>query len=203
MIDIVLRKDIPKPYLIMAQLALHDLDGGNVIFTNTMKEALKESKSEFICFIGNGVMNHLAESLKYFADHKNFIKLAMLSPVVSDITTKHKIYGYTVKDKGVTPVLKRNSTEPYPVQVGSLAGAIIRRNVLDAVADNFTGNMIFDSYALSIHLWLTNRMVYINPNSLYVAEDLGLHKAIEFKQDPMKGNSKMKDLKDKWKKEAI
>ena len=205
MLDVIVRKDIEKPYLALLQLCLNEIPNSNVIFANSLKEGFKLSQSTFVSFLGNGAVssNHYKDMLEFFNKYPKFKKLSMITTPVSDLILQRKVYSYELTDKDVHPVFKKGSSSPYAVQIGHLAGALIRRSSLDPVISNFTGNPLFDSYAVCAHFWMTGKMVYVNPNAMYIANNLDLKRVIEFKVDPWADNTIMQGVKATWKREVI
>ena len=206
MIDIVVNHNTPALANTMLRLALNGIKEFHIIKAKNLKDGLSKTKSEFVIYLGDGIIstNCLTESLDLF--HKSssqFRKLAMVASAVASPKLVRKTFGYLLDEKGVKPVYKRHSSMPYSIQIGYLPGAILRTSALDAIIPQLKGDDLEDSYRVSVDFWLTGRMCYINPKATYVAMNFSSNNRINFIEDPWQDNYMMDELKRSWKREMV
>jgi hypothetical protein len=142
--------------------------------------------------------------LGLFKKNFQFRKLAMVSSGVGLNNWGNKIYGYHMEEvtygnwkdtKGVAtkqveiqPFREKRSSGLFPVQIGFVPGAIIRRGALQAAMNELDGkldprNLVKLSTEVSFYLWETGRRVHVSPSTTYVSTDECLDSPVQFKFD--------------------
>ena len=143
------------------------------------------SKNKYVCFVEADCLvnsGYFSSQLGLFKKNTMFRKLAMLSSGVGVNDWANKFYGYTVGDNysdGVIPIKTNKSKSLYPVQIGYVPGAIIRKSMLIAALADLKPNnswekdLVFLSTQLSLTFWRQGdgNPVYINPNTTYVTTE--------------------------------
>lgn len=203
--DIVVDKNCSKDKLMLIDLATSDMPSYQIIYSDSLKNAVKYAKHEFICYIGPGIVstNIFKSGMEVFKDTPSYRKLSMISCSTKEFGTNKRIYGYTIADTGVLPKYKRDSLRPYGTQVGYIGGSIMRTTSLAKVAHMLSGNMLRDSYMFSVDLWLTGNRCVINPQATYTDEYFAPEGKITFTEDPWADNATMISVRSSWYKEVI
>lgn len=213
----------------MLSVVIQDNDEPNVIkltFQNLWKE-LKDipdaellvskewlsptTKNTYVCFVEADCLvssGYFTSQLGLFKKNPMFRKLAMQSSSIGVNNWANKFYGYQLGEnyaEGILPVREKHSSSVYPVQIGYVPGAIIRKKML-ADALNTEGikstrdmNLVELSTRLSLAFWSQGdgNRVHINPNTSYVTTE-------DYVNDIGKFNSKAdQKLVDMFKKESI
>ena len=109
----------------------------------------------------------------------------------------NKFYGYTVGNghaDGIVPSTDKKSGSPYPIQIGYVPGAIIRRKMLDnaikslKLSNGAERDLVQYSTCISLAFWQQGdgNPVYINPNATYVTTEDYVNDIGHFKHDGAK-----------------
>lgn len=203
--DIVVGKDVTKDKLMLIDLAMEGVKSFQIIHASSLKAAVKYAKHEFMCYLGDGISstNIIKSGMEVFKDTPSYRKLSMISCSTRAHGDDRRVFGYTINESGVQPKYKRESLKPYGVQIGYIGGAIMRTSSLAKVAHMLSGNMLRDSYMLSVDLWLTGNRCVINPQAVYTDMEFNPEEKIVFTDDPWKDNKIMISVRSSWYKEVI
>ena len=205
MIEVIIKPKATWAYKSMIKLALEKVKGANIIYANSLVEGLPNVKSEFVCYIGNAIVDtdYFNDNLNIFIEYPAFKKLSIVSSATLDKNLSKRVYGYTLDPDGVKPVYKKASSMPYALQIAYLPGAIIRFSAIDHIKEYLTGDDLKDSYQASVDFWMTGKRCYINPRSTYIDYRFNPTDDIKFSKDPWANHEPMQKIKLMWKREVI
>lgn len=184
------------------QNELRSVVDAELIVANSWLDGLNKSRTDFVCLIEPDCLvssGYFSSNLSLFLKNKQFRKLAMVSSAIGLNNWGNKIYGYHMervtygKDDDniqttcteIQAFRERRSSSLFPVQVGFLPGAIVRRSAMQAILQEFKKldmqDLVKLSTDISFYLWSTGRRVYVNPNTTYVSTDRRLENPDSFK----------------------
>lgn len=180
------------------QKELLNINGGaELIIADSWRAGIVESRGDYICLVEPDCLvsgGYFSSNLGLFKAHKHYRKLAMVSSCIGVADWDNRIYNYhlAMSSSGdsngvmywrIAPERVKKGKGLYPVQVGFVPGAIIRRSVAVRLLKKINWanpDLVALSTELSFYLWSTNRRVLINPNTTYVSDDKTLENPAEF-----------------------
>lgn len=182
------------------QRELRTLPGSEILIEDSWWEGARKARNKFICMVEpDCVMSsgYFASMVGLFRKNESYHKLAMMSAAVGLNNFADRVFSYELGqvDFGsnelklhewhILPSREKRSTSPYPVQVGFLPGAIVRRSSLMTALDDVkpSRDVVEFSTRLSFYFWDTNRRVSVNPNATYVSTDGNLDGPSRFKPE--------------------
>ena len=191
---------------------LKDIPGAELLTINHWLDynLTSNSDNKYVCFVEADCLvnsGYFSSQLGLFKKNPKFRKLAMLSSGIGVNNWANKFYGYTLGNHysdGVIPVKDNKSKSLYPVQIGYVPGAIIRRSMLitafkDLKPNNsWENDLVYLSTQLSLAFWRQGdgNPVYINPNTTYVTTE-------DYVNDIGKFDCEAGDLVDMFRRESI
>lgn len=193
------------------QNELHVLPDSELIVADSWVQGIQKSTCDFVCLVEPDCLvssGYFSSNLGLFKKNSQFRKLAMVSSAVGLNNWGNKIYGYHMEEvtygkEGdiqttsweIQPFREKRSSNLFPVQIGFLPGAIIRKSAMTAILKKFekldATDLVKLSTDISMYLWGTGRRVHVNPNSTYVSTDRNIQAPKIFK---WKANSQAKAL---------
>ncbi len=198
---------------------LKDIPEAELMVAKSWFDALGSIKTKYVCFVEPDCLvssGYFSSQLGLFKKSPYFAKLAMLSAATGVNDWENKFYGYTIGDNyvdGIVPVKHKKSTNPYPVQVGFVPGAIIRAEMLEDILrakdakSSWEDDLVFMSTTLSLGFWRRGtgkgktagspgNRTHINPNATYVTTETYVNFIGRFEHDGA-------EVYDMFKKESI
>ncbi len=182
----------------LRKLVQSDLIGieSEVIIAN-WKEGFEQSSGQFIYFLEKDSDYRGGLFIRGLLDmviKSSFRKLAMVCPVIEELSRDRLVYGYKTDD-GVGMVLKRPGDYIYPVQIGYIPGSIIRRSALEANMPDLDGTTLQNSVVFSIALWSKGLRIHLDPGMTYQIDKIDSQLFEEVPVSP--------EVKLAWKREGI
>lgn len=165
---------------------LGQINGSEMLLEDNWNAGLRKVRTPFVslmeadCILGPSYISSNLGLMRKTAGKGNYrgggyTKLAMLSSCLGVRNFANRIYGYRTDGREILPDRVKVSSSPYHVQVGFLAGAILRYasiKELDLIDSLYWDepNLVKLSTEVSFALWKTNRRIQINPTTTYVSE---------------------------------
>lgn len=207
---IILNNEEPKVVEYTYELLwreLKDIENADLIISDNWFDDLEGIKNKFVCFVEADCLvnsGYFQSQVGLLQKNKYFRKLAMLASGVGVNAWHNKFYGYRLrieKDEMVQPEKLKHSNTVYPIQIGFVPGAIIRKKMLVDAMDTLklsmgTGSdLLLLSAMLSLEFWGQGdgNRVHINPNTTYVTTDTTVNDLGHF-DDVFKVSKKVKDI---------
>ncbi len=161
---------------------------------------LENVSNKYVCFVEADCLvnsGYFTSQLGLFKKNAFFRKLAMLSSATAVVNWANRFYGYSLGSSytdGIIPNRDKNSTQPYPVQIGYVPGSIMRVSMLKAVlnsmkaSNSWENDLVFLSCQLSLGFWKQGdgNRVHINPNATYLTTEESVNDIGHF--DPQPGS---------------
>lgn len=143
------------------------------------------SKNRYVCYVeADCLVNsaYFSTLMGLFKKNPMHRKLSMMTSGTGVNNWANKFYGYCLGDNysdGVIPVKQKKSNKPYPVQIGYLPGAIIRRSMLERALKDMNYNnswendLVYLSAQFSLAFWKQGdgNPVHIYPETTYVTTE--------------------------------
>lgn len=197
---------------------LKDIPGSELVISKSWFEDIPLIKNSYVCLVEADCL----VSPGYFVKQMKEIKINP-GRKISALTARTSVnwwdicfYGYYIdfmQTDEVIPNRSKKSSKAYPVQVGYIPGAIIRRAMLlEAIEeleinDTFSQDLVYLSGLLSMAFWRQGKdgadkkvqngnPVYVNPNVTYVTTE-------DYVNDIGKFDLNASDLANKFVKESI
>lgn len=186
MITVYIRDDEPKVIELTYEnlfKELKDIPKSEIVIVNKWFEGLDKTKNPYTCFVEADCLVNSG----YFSSQLGLIKknsnrnIAVLSSATAMNDWGNRFYGYHIGNNytdGLIPSREKKSKHIYPVQVGFLPGALVRRNMLGKIMHDLKWPVDIQrdlrllSTVISFEFWKRDGFrVYINPNSTYVSTD--------------------------------
>jgi hypothetical protein len=171
------------------------------IIVDNWQKGFDESCGQFVCFLekdSDFAPGHFVRGVLNMLIKPGYRKLAMVAPAVFDEHTSVDIYGASFhphEDHIVQTHDRPASTEPYPVQIAFMPGAIIRRSAIEKHSPNLLDYSASESIVFSIGLWKDGNRVHLDPHMVYMPAKFNMGLV------PMQLD--VTDLQREWKKESI
>lgn len=167
------------------------------VIVNNWQDGFEESTGQFVCFMENDCDYRGGIFIRGLLDmlvRPSYRKLAMVSPVIEELAHDRSIYGFKVNG-GVIALDSPASLSTHMVQVGYVAGSIIRRSAIADVDWDFSKSTLELSARMSLYLWEHGLRIQLDPQMVYIVDkiDSRLSKALEVSED----------LKAMWHQESI
>ena len=188
---------------------LKDIPGAEILVAEDWFDCIPKIENKYVCFVEADCLvnsGYFSSQVGLFKKNPMFRKLAMLSSGIAVNDWANKFYGYGLGNNysdGVIPSMDKKSSQVYPVQIGYVPGAIIRKNMLVQALGklNFSNtktDLVYFSTIISLAFWRQGdgNRVYINPNTTYVSTE-------EYINDIGKFDSDGGDLVEMFKREGI
>lgn len=178
---------------------LKSIPGIELLVVESWEEGIRQARNTYVCIVEPDCLvsaGYFQSNLNLFIKNNHYRKLAMVASCVGANNWGNRIINfhmapvesqqgpYKVTSWYIRPDREKRSTTLYPVQVGFIPGAIIRRS---AMADFLTKHKKFihhDPVQMStqvcFYFWNTNRRVHVNPNTTYVSTFEGLENPAAF-----------------------
>lgn len=171
---------------------LSALPDAEIIVADSWSKGLDKAKCDFVCLIEPDCLvssGYFTSNYNLFKKNSQFRKLAMVTSSVGLNNWGNRIFGYTLeqvqygdgkkgistKDWEIQPTREKKSSSLFPIQVGFLPGAIIRKSAMQDILSHVQNIDNQDLAKLSIdasfYLWGSGRRVHVNPNTTYVSTD--------------------------------
>lgn len=191
--------------------------GSELLLERNWLNAIPKIKNQYVCFVEADCLvssGYFSSQLGLFQKNPHFRRLAMMGSATGINNWATRIYGYELtgvwsgpdssgvqtKNPHINAISEKRSDIPYPIEIGYVAGAVIRMSILRSVMEktklHHTNDPVMLSSQLSLAFWRQSARVNINPNSTYVTTN-------ESAKDPGDYNPKGDDLKKAFKKESI
>lgn len=146
---------------------------------------MPQINNKYVCFVEADCLvnsGYFSSQLGLIKKNPYLRKLAMFSASTGVNNWANKFYGYNVGNNysdGIIPNRTKKSTQPYPIQIAYVPGAVIRYSMLVPLLDKLKANnswendLVFLSTQLSLGFWRQGdgNRVYINPNATYVTTE--------------------------------
>lgn len=187
------------------------INGSEMLLEDTWAQGLRKVRTPFVCLVeadctlsANYISSNFGLMHKTVLTKKGrgggYTKLAMLASCLGVNSFANRIYNYSLQDyeeewdnedtidfsvtyQQALPYRKKDSTTPYPVQIGFVPGAVIRMASIKDVIDTLPwddDDLVELSTVVSFHLWNTGRRVNVNPNTTYVSTNNWLEEPKRF-----------------------
>lgn len=162
-------------------------------------KGLADSNGQFVCFLekeSDFAPGHFVRGILNMLIKPGYRKLAMVASAIYDGDTGTDMYGASfIPDSPITTHDKPSSTEPYPVQIGFIPGAIIRRSALDKHKPDLKKYNMSESIIFSVGLWKDGQRIHLDPHMIYMPS--------KFKPSVAPMDLHVDDLLEEWRKESI
>lgn len=179
------------------QKELSSLLGAEILLEDSWSAGVERARNDFVsvveadCLVNSGYFSSL---MGLFKKNPSYRQLAMLSSGVGLNNWGNKIYGYSLElawsdpikiesSKVQTsawvakPMRTSKSRSPYPVQVGFVPGAVIRRRALLDILSHASGDPLAIPHPTSLSMdvsrlfWESSRHIHVNPSTTYVTTE--------------------------------
>lgn len=195
MLTVIIKRNAEPTVIQMTQeniiKELGQINGSEMLLENTWLAGLKKVRTPFVCLVeadcvlsANYISSNVGLMKKTAGGDKGggLTRLAMIASCLGVNNFANRIYSYRLERKEVPPInhwtiqpdRDKGSTKLYEAQVGFMPGAIIRFSSIKGIIDDIFwdhSNMVEVSTKLSFHLWNTDRIIRINPNTTYVSNE--------------------------------
>lgn len=197
---------------------IKDIPGSELVISKSWFEDIPLIKNNYVCLVEADCLVSPGYFVKQMREMKTNPgrKISALTARTSVNWWDICFYGYYIdfmQTDELIPNRNKKSIQPYPIQVGYMPGAIIRRPMLQRaiedlhVNDNFANDLVYLSGLLSIAFWRQGKdgvakmvqngnPVYINPDVTYVTTE-------DYVNDIGKFDLTASDLANKFTKESI
>lgn len=161
------------------------LPGGHeILLVDNWVYGVMQAKGNYICLVdADGLVSssYFSSNMGLFKKQGFYRKLAMITSCVGVKNWGNRVYGYrlgrpeeSVSSWRVVPERQKRSNGLYPIQIGFIPGAIIRRSVFDEQFMKTLKRLQHDppvilSTRLSFYLWDTGHRILVNPNTTYAS----------------------------------